>query len=207
MTLYELVFILLVLATVASIATLLVLAALRRWVSARKLALAVAAVWCIYLVVLAFSDLAARPAVTKAGQERCFDEMCFAVVSVQTSYPGSPGPSSVRRYTVTVRATSHSRGRTQAEGGLRARLYSKGKYFEVSQSAQESYEAEHGASPKLTQRLAPGQSIESVLVFDLPQPVNNPALTLDHGFTPGYFVIGESPFFHAPDTLQLPQEQ
>jgi len=38
----------------------------------------------------------------------------------------------------------------------------------------------------------------------VPQRIAHPALTLDHGFTPGYFVIGESPFFHKPNIHQLP---
>jgi hypothetical protein len=43
-----------------------------------------------------------------------------------------------------------------------------------------------------------------VLVFEVPGEITHPALTLDHGFTPGYFVIGESPFFHKPPIMELP---
>jgi len=206
MTWYELLFIFLFLATVAAVVGALILVASRRRASAGKLMLTVGAIWCIYLLVLAISDVAARQKVTKAGDDRCFDEMCFAVIHVQTS--SSPSTTrSDRIYAVTVRVTSHSRGRTQAEGGIRGRLYAGGKYFDVSQRAQKSYEAQHGETPGLTQRLAPGEGVQTVLLFEVPQGIENPALTLDHGFTPGYFVIGESPFFHGPDVLQLPEDQ
>jgi hypothetical protein len=103
--------------------------------------------------------------------------------------------------------TSHSRGRAQSEGGLRGRLYFDGTYVNVSEVAQKAYEAQHGANPKLMQMISPGESILSVLIFEVPQGIEHPALALDHGFTPGYFVIGESPFFHKPDVHQLPSER
>ena len=109
-----------------------------------------------------------------------------------------------RLYAVKVRVTSHSLGRAQSEGGLRGRLYDGERYIDVSEAAQRAYDAQHGDSPGLTERIAPGQSVVSVLVFEAPQSTTQPALTLDHGFTPGYFIIGESPFFHKPDIHQLP---
>lgn len=204
MTLYELLFIVLFLATVAAAAGVLVLAATRRRASAAKVLLTTVAVWSIYLAILAISDAAARQVVIRPGEDHCFDEMCFAVVDNQTSFSLTQPDHTT--WVVTVRATSHSRGRTQAEGGLRARLYANGMFFNVSEQAQKEYESAHGKTPPLTQRLAPGESIQSVLVFDLPRSMTHPGLALDHGFTPGYFVIGESPFFHEPDILQLPKD-
>lgn len=136
--------------------------------------------------------------------------MCFAVTDLQTV----PAPTDNlsggfvgRLYIVNIRVTSHSRVRTQAEGGLRGRLYSNGTFTEVSESAQKAYSAQHGESPKLTQKIAPGETILCTLVFEAPQGTTRSALTLDHRFTPGYFVIGESPFFHKPDIHQLPNDR
>jgi len=202
MTLYELVFILLFLGSVVS---LLLSAVLRR--KTRKILLALASVWGVYLVVLVVTDVLSPQKVFKAGEDECFDEMCFAVADVQTMPAQAIDPSvttATTLYIVQVRATSHSRGRAQAEGGLRGRLYSDGTYINVSEAAQKAYEAQHGESPTLTQKIAPGESILSVLVFEVPQSIPHPALTLDHGFTPGYVVIGESPFFHRPDIHELP---
>jgi len=206
MTLYELLFILLFL---GSLATLLISVFLRHGGAFKKILLTLAAVWGIYLTVLTATDVLASQKVTKIGEERCFDEMCFAVTEVQTPPQLSAFDPSIaeKLYVITVRVTSHSRGRTQAEGGIRARLSENGRFFNIFEPAQQAYEAQHAESPKLTQRLAPGESILSVLVFDVPGNITTPTLALDHRLTPGYFVIGESPFFHKPDIFLLPQDQ
>lgn len=204
MTLYELLFIVLFLGTVVAVVGVLVLAATRRMASAAKVLLTTGAVWSLYFAILVVSDATAQQVVIKAGEDHCFDEMCFAVVDNQVS--SSRTQPNNMTYAVTVRVTSRSRGRTQAEGGLRARLYTTGRYVNVSEQAQKEYETMHGKTPQLTERLAPGESIQSVLVFDVPQVMKRPGLALDHGFTPGYFVIGESPFFHKPDIFQLSKD-
>jgi hypothetical protein len=207
MTLYELIFILLFLGSVIS---LLLTAFLRRRGASRKILVALASVWSLYLAILAVTDVLSSQKVFKVGEEQCFDEMCFAVSDVQTLPEQAFNPAGItasRFYVVKIRVISHSRGRAQAEGGLRGRLYDGGTYINVSEAAQKAYNAQHGESPRLTQRISPGESILSVLVFEAPQRITHPALTLDHGFTPGYFVIGESPFFHKPDIHQLPNGQ
>ena len=205
MTLYELVFILLFLGSVVGL-LLSALLLLRSKAVSRKILVALASVWGVYLVILAVTDVLSSQKIFKMGEDQCFDEMCFGVADVQTM-PSQPFDSSVTTasalYIVKIRMTSHSRGRAQAEGGLRGRLYDGDKYINVSETAQRAYDAQHGESPKLTQKLTPGESILSVLVFEVSQGITHPALTLDHGFTPGYFVIGESPFFHKPDIHQL----
>jgi len=204
MTLYELIFILLFLGSVIS---LLLNAFLRRRGAFRQILVALASVWGAYLTILAVSDVLSSQKVFRVGEEQCFDEMCFAVTDVQTMPIQVLNPSATtasRLYVVKIRVTSHARDRAQAEGGLRVRLYDGNTYINVSEAAQNAYNAQHGESPRLTEKVSPGESILSVLVFDVPQRIVHPAITLDHGFTPGYFVIGESPFFHKPDIHQLP---
>lgn len=152
--------------------------------------------------------MAARPQRTiPVGQELCFDEMCFSVVNVQVVLQLGPASQPVkadgRFYVITVRVSSHSRGRVQSEGGLRALLWNSGNYYEVSSGGQRAWESVNGKTAKLTARLQPGESVESVQVFDLPQEASAPGLALSHGFTPGYFIIGECPLFHKPRTLKL----
>lgn len=203
MTLYELLFILLFL---GSLFSLLLSAFLIRRAASRKILLALASVWAVYLAILAVTDLLSAQKVYQAGQEQCFDEMCFAVADAQAlpAPASTPSATPTRLYVVKVRVTSHSRGRAQSEGGLRGRLYQGNTYINVSQAAQQAYDALYGDSPSLTQTIAPGESALAVLVFEIPPQFTAPALTLDHGFTPGYFVIGESPFFHKPDIHLLP---
>jgi hypothetical protein len=207
MTLCELIFILLF---IGSVITLVVSAFLWRTGKARKILFVLASVWGVYLGIIAVTDVFISQKVFRVGEDQCFDEMCFAVVDAQMFPKQSfSGASTVpaTTYVVKIRVTSHSRGRPQAEGGLRGRLYDGDSYISVSETAQKAYDAQHGESPKLTQRIAPGESVLSVLIFEVPQTMMQPELTLDHGFTPGYFVIGESPFFHKPDIHELPGTQ
>ncbi len=201
MTLYELLFILMFLGSVIS---LLLAAFLRRRGGSRVL-VALASVWAVYLVILMVTDICSSQKVFTLGEDQCFDEMCFAVTDLQIIPAQSVTLSGVEGslFAVKVRVTSHSRGRAQAEGGIRGRLYEDGTYVNPSVAAQRAYNARYGESPILTQKLAPGESTVSVLVFEVPPGMTHPALTLDHGFTPGYFVIGESPFFHKPDIHRL----
>jgi len=82
-------------------------------------------------------------------------------------------------------------------------LWDSGKYFEAMPNGQRAWEAANGETAKLTIHLSPGQSAQSIQIFDLPKDSSTPALVLSHGFTPGYFVIGACPLFHKPTVLRL----
>jgi len=200
----EMLFIGLFLVSLIAWISILILAIRGRRGLAMRMLTALGTGWAIYLsiVVVEAATMAARPQPTiSMGQDRCFDEMCFSVVNVQVvSQLGSasqPMKAEGRFYVITVRVSSHSRGRTQSEGGLRALLWDSGKYYEVSSRGQRAWEAANSEAARLTARLRPGESIQSVQVFDLPKEAPTPGLTLSHGFTPGYFVIGSVPCFRS----------
>ena len=204
MTLFELIFTFL---AVGSVICLLLSPLLRKSVSPRTILLLLASVWSVYLLILRVTDIFSPQKVFKVGEEQCFDEMYFSVVDAKMMTAATlhtPDVSRSMPYIISVRATSRSRGRAQAEGGLRARLYSGGEYLNVSDALQKAYDSQYGASSKLTQKIAPRESILVVLAFEVPPEMARPSLTLNHGFTPGYFVIGESPLFHEPDIHRLP---
>ena len=81
-----------------------------------------------------------------------------------------------------------------------------GKYINASEcSHRKAYDAQNVQSPKLTQKIAPGRKHPCAFSSSrCHQGWRILRSRLDHGFTPGYFVIGESPFFHKPDIHQLP---
>ncbi len=207
--LFELLFFLLCFATISAIAGggLLFLRGQRR--EARRTFVVLAAGWGIYMAILAAVSLGKPQRAVPFGQELCFDEMCFSVVRAETATILGPTGQTVHAqgifHIVTVRVTSHSLGTTQSEGGVRAYLVSNGRSYGVSASGQSAWQAANGNTPPLTATLEPGQSVGSVLVFDLPRDATNPGLSLSHGLTPGYLVIGESPLFRKPTLLQLQQ--
>jgi hypothetical protein len=207
MRLSELFFVFLFLGTLVALAITVIMVVRQRWTSAGRLAMALAAGWAAYLGIV-FAVAALTPQrVVEMNQDRCFDEMCFAVVRVETATQLGPGSRPVRAagtfYVVTVQVSSRSRGRTQREQGLRAMLWDSGRYFSVSAQGQHAWEASHGKTANLTAQLSPGETLLSVQVFDVPADVSTPGLVLTHGFTPGYFVIGECPLFHKPTIVRL----
>jgi hypothetical protein len=164
-------------------------------------------IWITYFVVLVLVAAFSQQRVLKMNEDLCFDEMCFAAVGAQVSTQlGTPGHAvkPVGDFlVVTIRVSSHSRGRTQREAALWPLLWNGNRFYQPSAEGQRAYAAEHGESPSLTSPLAPGQSLLSVQVYDVLRPSPPLALVLDHGFTPGYFVIGESPILHKPTRIQL----
>lgn len=207
---FELLLVGLFLASLITLISVLVMAIRGRQRTAMQTLRALGVGWAVYLVVVVAvaAATASRPQrIIPMGQERCFDEMCFSVVDVRTVPELGPASEPVKAgglfYVVTVRASSRSRGRPQSEGGLRALIWDSGKYYEASPNGQRAWEATNGETAKLTARLGPGESVQSVQVFDLPKDSAAPGLALSHGFTPGFFVIGECPLFHKPAILRL----
>ncbi len=202
----DLFFILLFLATLVALVVVLVMA-LRRKPAAKTLLRTLGFVWLVYLSIVFIVAAATPQRVVPFDQDLCFDEMCFAVVQARTFHQLMLGDQPVRPqgtfYVVTVRVSNHSRGRAESELGIRPLLWSAGRSWQTSTAGQRAWDQTHGSTPPLTARLASGQSILTDLVFDLPADVSTPALMIDHGFTPGYFVIGESPLFHKPTVQQL----
>lgn len=163
--------------------------------------------WVGYLGIVSVVAAMTPQRIIPMDQDLCFDEMCFAVVNVQTaSQLGSTSPP-VRPdgmfYIVTVRASSHARGRAQSERGLHALLWSPGQEYRISPAGQRAWDAAHAENVTLTTRLRPGQSVFSDQVFDVGIQTAGLGLVLSNGFTPGYFVIGECPLFHKPAILRL----
>lgn len=160
--------------------------------------------WAAYLAVVAAVAALQPRQVLGMNQELCFDEMCFAAVGVQSFTAPPDGAATQRRYlAVTIRIHSRSRGRAQSEGGLRARLWDGRGYREESVPGRRAYAAANGAVTPLTARLQPGDSALGVALFDQPGSAAPLGLVLDHGLTPGFLVIGESPWFHGPALIRL----
>ena len=176
---------------------------------ATRLLLTLAGGWGVYLSIVALVAVATPQQSVSMGQDLCFDEMCFAVDHAETAMELGPAGRQLKAngvfHVITVRVTNHSLGRTESEGGLRALLWDGGKSYETSREGQRALEAAKGETPRLTARLQSGESVESRQVFDLPAESANVGLVLSHGFTPGYFVIGESPLFHKPTILRITQ--
>jgi hypothetical protein len=205
MTLFDLLLVLLVLGTAGAFVTAVVALALRRWPLARGLALVTILAWIVYLGGGTVVALTAAQHIMALGEDRCFDEMCFAV----TGWNRTPSTNAGRSYyIVEVRITNRSSGRAQRELGRKGVLIDRsGRAYEASaqgMSAKSSLDAAH--YPGLDAEVAPGQSLETRLVFDLPENVDHPGFALDSNLAlnPARIVIGdEAHFLHRPTIVPL----
>jgi len=204
---FDLLFIVLFLGSMIALICALILMIRGSHRIAIRLLRALAAGWGVYLSVVALVAFATPQQIVPLGQDLCFDEMCFAAVHAEKAAEVGPASRQVQArgvfYVVTVRVTNRSRGRTESEGGLRALLWDARKGYEISLEGQRAWEAANGETAKLTVRLQSGGSAQSTQVFDLPKESTVAGLVLSHGFTPGYFVIGESPLFHKPTVMRI----
>lgn len=205
---FELLFLLLAAVTAITLIAGIVLALARRSCTAKKLLKGLAIGWGTYLAIVFLIAATTPQRVIPPSRDLCFDEMCFATVNLQTASQLGPASQPVRAngvfYIVTVRASSRARGRTQSEQGLGAVLWSPQRTYAISPQGQAAWNAMHPDNAALTARLAPGQSVLSDQVFDVPAQAGDFGLVFTHGFTPGYFVIGECPLLHKPTILHLP---
>lgn len=207
---FELLFLLLAFTTFITLIVVIGTAIAKRSCTAKKLLKVIGIAWGAYLAIVLVVAAFTPQRVIAMNRDLCMDEMCFAVVNVQTASQLGPASHPVRAmgkfYIVTVRASSHARGRAQSERGLRAVLWSPGHTYAVSENGQAAWEAAHPENAALTTRLAPGQAVLSDQVFDTSSESRDFGLVLTNGFTPGYFVIGECPLLHKPTILRLSAE-
>jgi len=204
---FEILFLLLVAITLVTLVVAIGMAIAKRSSTAKKLLMILGIGWGAYLAIVLVVAAATPQRVIPMNHDLCFDEMCFAVVNVQTASQLGPPSQPVRAdgafYIVTVRASSRARGRAQSEHGLRALLWSPGKTFDVSANGQAAWDTAHPENVALTVRLRPGEAALSDQVFDVLTQSPELGVVLTNGFTPGFFVIGECPLLHKPTIFRV----
>jgi hypothetical protein len=205
MTFFDLLLILVVLGTAAALVTAIVALVLRRRPLARRLAVVVVLVWVVYLGIGTVVAIRGPQHVMAIGEDRCFDEMCFAV----TGWDRTPSTNVGRSfYLVGVRITNRSRGRAQRELGRKGVLIDRsGRVYEVSHTGMYA-KSPPGAAPYpgLDAEVGAGQSLKTTLVFELPGDVDYPGFALDSNLklNPARIVIGdEEHFLHWPTVIPL----
>lgn len=214
-TLFDLLLILLVLATGAAL--LLALAALvtRHFKSAARVFATTLAVWVVYLAAGAAVALLTPQRSIPLGQDRCFDEMCFAVSGFRR-VPSIASPGGLVRpngvfLIVEVRISNRSQGHPQREAGRAAEPVdeSNRNYLPSAAAMLALAQAQNPSSaalPGLDATVDPGQSLTIPLVFDIPVTTTRPAfvLTSHLAVNPARLVIADDDhFLHKPTVVPL----
>ena len=205
MSIFDLLLILLIFATAAALVVAAVALFFRRWAVARRFFVGVVVVWILYLGAGTVVALRAPQHIIALGEDRCFDEMCFAV-SGYSRVPSTNAGKSI--YIVYVRITNRSRGRAERELGRKGVLIDRsGRVYEVSREGMHALSPVGGPPfPGLDAEVGPGQRLETTLVFDLPTDVDYPgfALASSLAINPARIVIGdEEHFLHWPTVVTL----
>jgi hypothetical protein len=193
MGLFDLLFIALFLASVATLVTAAVaalcgrgrraLAILRRW------AIAAAA----YLAIVAAVGLFSPQRVLNVGDPWCFDDWCLSVESVNRT----PAPPAVT-YNVGLRIFSRARRVSQRANGAWVNLVdARGNHY--------APEPDPNAVP-LDVRLGPGESVSTSRVFRVPADAGELGLTTGHGggLNPDRVIIGaDSSLLHKRTYIRI----
>jgi hypothetical protein len=208
---FELLFVIVFLASVTTLAAVAVLAlrGLRR--RALRLLVGYGLGAALYLGAVVLVSVISPQRVLVVGDDRCFDDWCVAAESVAIVSELGRGERAQKAagtfYVVTLRLSNHARGRPQRASSAAVRLLDgRGRWYEVSPRGQAAFEAEHGPAAPLTATIPVGGSLTTVRVFDLPREARGVGLAVEHpvGFSPGLLVIGdEASLLHTPTIVRL----
>lgn len=156
----------------------------------------IVAVWVVYMTILLWTSLTKPQKVVALGQDRCFDEMCFAVTGVQ-ELPGYLIRDGSRLIRVSVRISNHGKEKMQSEGRIQAYL--------IDRQGRQWMESTAVSGVRLTARVAPGDSVTSQPVFQVAGDATDLGLIFTHGQRqPGVLVIGDSDsLFHKRTVVWL----
>jgi len=211
MTIFDAAFIVVFLGTVVILVAGLLQTLRRRPTRAARLLSVYCVFLALYVCVVVAVSLATPQRFVELGDDRCFDDWCVAVDSVDTTSVLGHGEQMMKAdglfYVVTLRLSNHARGRIQRASSAAVRLRDEtGRSHEISHPGQAAYEAEHGPAVPLTAPLALGQSVTTVRVFDVPDDLHVLGLAVEHpvGFGPGKFIIGDdSSLMHKRTLIRL----
>ncbi|MDH4063510.1 MAG: hypothetical protein OEW19_03860 [Acidobacteriota bacterium] len=184
---FELLFIVVLLGTVAATSYAGALALGRRWLHARRvIGLTAALVGTYLVVVVVVSFLTPRQWVAE-GQEQRFDDWAVTVLQAHRLEGG---------YRVDLRVASHARGRPQRAADAQVLLVAAdGRRFAPRAAPGER---------SLRSTLQPGESFVTTRTFDVPSDAAIIGLDVVHGAWPELFIIGDrGSLFHRRPLVRL----
>jgi len=182
---------------VALVAFLVALARRRRR-TARRIVGAAALLLATYTVALLLAALRSTDTVLARDERRCFDDWCVAVAAVRrVAAPGAPSGDS-GWVIVTLRVSSRAGRIAQRPDEPRFWIEdARGRRYAPSPAGQAAWTLAHGPARAVDDRIGPGESFTTPLVFALPAGADRPALVVAEGPSwLGRIVIGgeDSPF-------------
>jgi hypothetical protein len=177
MTLFDLLFIVLFLTSVVTLATAAVVAILGRFAKALRILRNWAICFAIYMAIVFTVGLATPQRILQMGEDRCNDDWCLAVKHVE--HQGS-------NYTLTLQISSRAKRVSQREKGVNVLLVdSQGRRFSP---------APDPAAVPFDVLLQPGEAVETKRWYTLPGDSRDVGVVVAHEGSycfPGCFIIGD----------------
>lgn len=201
-TLFFLLTVLILLGTIVAIIVTLVS---RRQLPARHILIG-SSIWLsLYIIGMLVVSFLTPQTVLSLRQEKCFDDMCFSVTSVDitTNLKAKQFVSMPQGlfYIVTVQLRNAAiRAPAKPDNPLFTLVDQQGHSYTPSSLAQQSI----GQSPTWNQQLQPGEIVPREIVFEVPTMLQQPGLLIAEGGWPTKLIIGdENSFFHKKTEVRL----
>lgn len=206
MSLFDLLFLLLMAVVLITSGRLFYLLIRRRFRPARKTLIRLLLFVAAYMLVLVgFSIVEPRKQVPM-GAAQCFDEWCITAEQVAMQNAIGTARADGTFCIATVRVSSRAKGRPQRETDVRVYLTDdRGRQFDVSPVGERALEQQGLAGKPLTSFVAPGDSFESRLAFDVPRDSRELNLVkTGWSWFPFRLIIGDpQSWFHRPTVVPL----
>ena len=188
--LFDLLFIVLVLAAASTLAAAARLALKKQFARCRRMLLQLALVAGAYMLVVIAVSLATPPRTLALREPQCFDDWCVAIDGFERS---ARGPTAT--YTLNIRLFSRARGISQRETHVVVYLSDdRGRRYYPVDTAPAPFDV----------RLEPQESVNIHRSFVVPV-AGTVAATVTHngGFPIGWFIIGYDSWFRRPPVTRL----
>ncbi len=192
MTIFDLLFLALALASVVTLATAGGAALAGRGARALEIGKTWALGLAAYMALVAVVSLVLPRRILGIGEPLCSDDWCFVVTGVETASAGrAPG------YRVGLRIFSRALRVWQREHGVSLYLAGADGRRYLPWALPDDV--------PLDVPLAPGQSVCASRTFDAPAGLRAPALVIrrESGFPIGWFIIGYETWFRKPAIVRL----
>lgn len=192
MSKFDLLFLAVFLATVATLCVCAYQAMRARGRKALAILAKLVLCWAAYVGIVILVSLVTPRRVIEVGEDLCWDDWCLAVANVSRETIDSRV-----RYVVDVRITSRARRRAQRGSGSFIRV--------IDDQRREYNPVADATAVPLDVLLQPQQTVHTTRTFELPADARTPVLVLSHGSGfPGILIIGDSAsLFHEPTVVEL----
>ena len=194
MSIFDLLFLILLLAAVISLLATVWLGLRRKFVRARRILLRLLLCAGGYMAVVVIVSLVSPRRVLKPDATQCFDDWCIGVADFRQVPKGGDVA-----YYVDVRLSSHARRVSQRENNLTVYLTDREgrRYDPVADSSTAPFNV----------LLQPRESVVVSRSFLAPAEAKDLGLVITHegGFPIGWFIIGYDTWFRKPAVVQLQQ--